>query len=472
MIIASLFERRAAGVYHNTAAIIDADGSLMGVYRKMHIPDDPLFYEKFYFTPGDTGFIAWKTKVTTIGTLVCWDQWFPEGARLTAMQGAEILFYPTAIGWHPSERKQYGAAQHDSWEVMQRSHAIANGCYVCVPNRIGHEIIKDAKGKPVDKDGIVFWGQSFVASPDGQVVKRAPVEQGDGDGRRLRSREGGIQPHALAVPARSPHRRLRRSDQALQRLAPGRPAALPRLNHRCIATRLQSAVAVALAVACSGTSGPTGPSPPAASLQSDGGHLTPRGTRSSTSRFAGDFPTGQHVRSRQTVRVRRHQRLPADDVRRRATRDQVDGHPGYDWRMPEGTPLLAVADGLVMYAGLEAPFHCPPLGRTVQAIYVQLRHRGPDGVEYISVYGHLSRVGVTAGRHHRRRHDRRLVRQHRLQRHAAPALRRVQGRDATFTQIDPYGWHASIARSVGGRSSWRGQRVAVEGRRGAAHTII
>ena len=164
-------------MYHNTAAVIDADGSLMGVYRKMHIPDDPLFYEKFYFTPGDTGFIAWKTKVTTIGTLVCWDQWFPEGARLTAMQGAEILFYPTAIGWHPSERKQYGAAQHDSWEVMQRSHAIANGCYVCVPNRIGHEIIKDTKGKPVNKDGIVFWGQSFVASPDGQVVKRAPINK-------------------------------------------------------------------------------------------------------------------------------------------------------------------------------------------------------------------------------------------------------------------------------------------------------
>jgi N-carbamoylputrescine amidase len=164
-------------VYHNTAAVIDADGTLLGVYRKMHIPDDPLFYEKFYFTPGDTGFIAWKTKVTTIGTLICWDQWFPEGARLTAMQGAEILFYPTAIGWHPSERKKYGDAQHDSWEVMQRSHAIANGCYVCVPNRIGHEIIKDTKGKPVNKDGIVFWGQSFVASPDGQVVKRAPINK-------------------------------------------------------------------------------------------------------------------------------------------------------------------------------------------------------------------------------------------------------------------------------------------------------
>jgi len=177
VIVASLFEKRAAGVYHNTAAIIDADGSLMGVYRKMHIPDDPLFYEKFYFTPGDTGFRAWKTKVATIGVLICWDQWFPEGARLTAMQGAEILFYPTAIGWHPSERKQYGVAQHDSWELIQRSHAVANGCYVCVPNRIGHEFINDKTGAPVDKDGLVFWGQSFVAAPNGQVVERAASNQ-------------------------------------------------------------------------------------------------------------------------------------------------------------------------------------------------------------------------------------------------------------------------------------------------------
>ena len=177
VIVASLFEKRAAGVYHNTAAVIDADGALMGVYRKMHIPDDPLFYEKFYFTPGDTGFRAWKTKVATIGVLICWDQWFPEGARLTAMQGAEILFYPTAIGWHPSEKKHYGAAQHDSWELIQRSHAVANGCYVCVPNRIGHEFIKSTGGAPVDKNGLVFWGQSFVASPNGQVVERAPVNQ-------------------------------------------------------------------------------------------------------------------------------------------------------------------------------------------------------------------------------------------------------------------------------------------------------
>ena len=176
-IIASLFEKRAAGLYHNTAAVIDADGSLMGIYRKMHIPDDPLYYEKFYFTPGDTGFRAWKTKHATIGVLICWDQWFPEGARLTAMQGAEILFYPTAIGWHPTEKKQYGKAQHDSWELIQRSHAVANGCYVCAPNRIGHEVISAQDGKPVDKDGIEFWGQSFVASPNGQVVERASVDK-------------------------------------------------------------------------------------------------------------------------------------------------------------------------------------------------------------------------------------------------------------------------------------------------------
>jgi N-carbamoylputrescine amidase len=177
VIVASLFEKRASGLYHNTAGVIDADGSLMGIYRKMHIPDDPLFYEKFYFTPGDTGFRTWKTRHAKIGVLICWDQWFPEGARLTAMGGAEILFYPTAIGWHPSEKKEYGVAQHDSWELMMRSHAVANGCYVCAPNRVGHEIIRDAKGKPVSKDGLQFWGQSFVAAPNGQVVERASVER-------------------------------------------------------------------------------------------------------------------------------------------------------------------------------------------------------------------------------------------------------------------------------------------------------
>ena len=173
VIVASLFEKRAAGLYHNTAAVIDADGSILGLYRKMHIPDDPLYYEKFYFTPGDTGFRAWKTAYATIGVLICWDQWFPEGARLTAMQGAEILFYPTAIGWHPSEKKEFGKAQHDSWELIQRSHAVANGCFVCAPNRIGHEIVRDEKGKPVNPDGIEFWGQSFIASPDGAIMERA-----------------------------------------------------------------------------------------------------------------------------------------------------------------------------------------------------------------------------------------------------------------------------------------------------------
>jgi N-carbamoylputrescine amidase len=168
VIIASLFEKRAAGVYHNTAAMIDADGSLLGIYRKMHIPDDPLFYEKFYFTPGDLGFIAWKTKKAKIGTLVCWDQWYPEAARLTAMQGAEILFYPTAIGWHPKEKAEFGEDQHSAWEVIQRSHAVANGCFVAVVNRIGLE-------QPIGGDGIEFWGQSFVANPSGRILQKASV---------------------------------------------------------------------------------------------------------------------------------------------------------------------------------------------------------------------------------------------------------------------------------------------------------
>lgn len=169
VIIASLFEKRAAGVYHNTAAMIDADGSLLGIYRKMHIPDDPLFYEKFYFTPGDLGFIAWKTRKAKIGTLVCWDQWYPEAARLTAMQGAEILFYPTAIGWHPKEKADYGEDQHSAWETIQRSHAVANGCFVAVVNRIGLE-------KPIGGDGIEFWGQSFVANPSGRILQKASID--------------------------------------------------------------------------------------------------------------------------------------------------------------------------------------------------------------------------------------------------------------------------------------------------------
>jgi N-carbamoylputrescine amidase len=170
VIVAPLFERRAPGLYHNTAAIIDADGSYLGKYRKMHIPDDPLFYEKFYFAPGDLGFRAWKTRDATIGVLICWDQWYPEGARLTALRGAEILFYPTAIGWHPSEKNEFGMRQYASWETIQRGHAIANGCYVAVPNRTGLET-------PEGGDGIEFWGQSFVADPSGQIIAKASVDQ-------------------------------------------------------------------------------------------------------------------------------------------------------------------------------------------------------------------------------------------------------------------------------------------------------
>jgi N-carbamoylputrescine amidase len=169
VVIASLFERRAPGVYHNTAAVIDADGSLLGVYRKMHIPDDPLYHEKFYFTPGDTGFRAWATKYGKIGVLICWDQWYPEAARLTALQGAQILFYPTAIGWHPSEKKRFGALQHDAWETVQRSHAVANGCYVAVVNRVGHERVAG--------DGLEFWGQSFVAGTSGEILAKAPADK-------------------------------------------------------------------------------------------------------------------------------------------------------------------------------------------------------------------------------------------------------------------------------------------------------
>jgi len=165
VVVASLFERRAAGLYHNTAAVIDADGRLLGVYRKMHIPDDPLYYEKYYFTPGDLGFRTFDTRFGRVGVLVCWDQWYPEGARLTALQGAEVLLYPTAIGWHPSEKAEYGIAQHQAWELMQRAHAVANGVFVGAVNRVGHE------GDP--KAGLEFWGASFVSDPFGQVLARA-----------------------------------------------------------------------------------------------------------------------------------------------------------------------------------------------------------------------------------------------------------------------------------------------------------
>ena len=172
VIVASLFEKRAAGLYHNTAAIIDADGTLLGRYRKMHIPDDPLFYEKFYFTPGDLGFRAWQTRYARIGVLICWDQWYPEATRLTAMQGAEILFYPTAIGWQPAEKAKYGQRQHAAWETIQRAHAVANGCYVAAVNRVGHEILPGVGG-----DGLEFWGQSFVAGTSGEILAKAGVAE-------------------------------------------------------------------------------------------------------------------------------------------------------------------------------------------------------------------------------------------------------------------------------------------------------
>jgi N-carbamoylputrescine amidase len=186
VVIASLFERRAAGLYHNTAAILDykseAKDNVAAIYRKMHIPDDPLYYEKFYFTPGDLGFMAQKTSAGPIGTLVCWDQWYPEGARVTALKGAETLFFPTAIGWHPSEKEEYGERQYDAWQTIQRSHAIANGVFVCAVNRVGHEHgdveFLDSDGTPVmlkgpEGAGLEFWGGSFIADPFGRILAKA-----------------------------------------------------------------------------------------------------------------------------------------------------------------------------------------------------------------------------------------------------------------------------------------------------------
>jgi N-carbamoylputrescine amidase len=169
VLIGSLFERRAAGLYHNTAAVLDADGSLLGKYRKMHIPDDPLYYEKFYFTPGDLGFPNFDTRFARVGVLVCWDQWYPEGARLASLGGANILFYPTAIGWHPSEKQEFGAAQLDAWRTIQRAHAIANGVFVAAANRVGFE------GTP--QSGLEFWGHSFVCDPFGQILAEASADK-------------------------------------------------------------------------------------------------------------------------------------------------------------------------------------------------------------------------------------------------------------------------------------------------------
>ncbi|WP_299239715.1 carbon-nitrogen hydrolase [Sulfurihydrogenibium sp.] len=171
VIIASLFEKRTEGIYHNTAVVIDADGSYLGKYRKMHIPDDPHFYEKFYFTPGDLGYKTFKTKYADIGVLICWDQWYPEAARLTALSGAKILFYPTAIGWLPSEKEEFGNSQYNAWETIQRSHAVANGCYVVAINRVGYE------ESPDGNEGIEFWGQSFVSNPYGELLVKGSVDK-------------------------------------------------------------------------------------------------------------------------------------------------------------------------------------------------------------------------------------------------------------------------------------------------------
>ena len=175
VIVASLFERRAPGLYHNTAVTLGPDGKIISVYRKMHIPDDPLYYEKYYFTPGDLGFKAVDTAFGRVGTLVCWDQWYPEGARLTALQGAEVLFYPTAIGWHPAEKDEFGAAQYEAWQTVQRAHAIANGVYVAGVNRVGHEN-GDVLGNRAEGPGLEFWGGSFLADPFGRVIAKASHE--------------------------------------------------------------------------------------------------------------------------------------------------------------------------------------------------------------------------------------------------------------------------------------------------------
>jgi len=176
VLVASLFEKRAPGVYHNTAAVFDADGALRGIYRKMHIPDDPLYYEKFYFTPGDLGFRAHDTQVGRLGALICWDQWYPEGARLTALQGATLLLYPTAIGWHPAEKVEFGKAQHDAWRTIQRAHAIANGVYVGVVNRVGFET-GNIRGKSAPGQGLEFWGASFLCDPFGTVIAEASYDK-------------------------------------------------------------------------------------------------------------------------------------------------------------------------------------------------------------------------------------------------------------------------------------------------------
>jgi len=173
VVVGSIFEKRMPGVYHNTATVHDSSGEFLGIYRKMHIPDDPLYYEKYYFTPGDLGWKVFATKPAKVGTLVCWDQWYPEAARLTALQGAEVIFYPTAIGWHPKEKAEYGEAQHSAWETSMRGHAIANGIYIAGVNRIGHELPPDGE----KTGGIEFWGGSFVSDPFGRILAKASCDK-------------------------------------------------------------------------------------------------------------------------------------------------------------------------------------------------------------------------------------------------------------------------------------------------------
>ena len=219
VIVASLFERRAAGLYHNTAAVLGPDGEIAGLYRKMHIPDDPLYFEKYYFTPGDLGFNSIETPYGRLGVLVCWDQWYPEGARIAALSGADLLVYPTAIGWHPSEKAQYGAAQLDAWRTIQRAHAIANGIYVAAVNRVGYE------GPP--EHGLEFWGSSFVADPFGQVDRASVVRPGRNPDRRVRSAPHGRSSPQLALPARPAHRCLRADSEAMARQIGTRHKCLP-----------------------------------------------------------------------------------------------------------------------------------------------------------------------------------------------------------------------------------------------------
>ena len=229
-LITSLFERRAPGLYHNTAAILDHEATtpdnIAGIYRKMHIPDDPLYYEKFYFTPGDLGFRAIPTSNGPVGTLICWDQWYPEAARITSLMGANTLFYPTAIGWHPSEKSEFGTAQYDAWQTMQRAHAISNGLYVCAVNRVGHEHGDVIHGRPRHRRprrphsrlGPRILGRQLHRRPLRPHPRPGLPQQGRDPHRRTRSRPYRNHPPALALPPRPPHRRLHQNHQPVHRL--------------------------------------------------------------------------------------------------------------------------------------------------------------------------------------------------------------------------------------------------------------